>query len=283
MKRSLLLLGASGKMGTAVCHRLSQEYRIIPKTSADFDAADFDQVSRLVSQTQPDLIVNAVGMLGIDNCEREPERAFRINTLFPKHLATVSRHETILIHFSTSSVFDGSKNDFYTEKDLAAPLNIYGVTKAGGDAMVSAYSPKHYIFRIPLTFGPGRPDQFAERMLARAANGETLRIAADVFESPSYSLDIADEMLRILNEKLPFGVYHIANRGMVSLYDMMIFFTNLAGISSKIVRASHREFTTLGLKNTNTPLTSSRINPMRSWERAATEFMAQWKTSSEPA
>ena len=279
MKKKLLLLGATGKLGVALSSVLDDDFQIISKSSKDFDAADFDAVTSMVKEEEPELVVNAVAMMGIDNCEQNPEKAFRINALYPQLLAKLSAEiGATLIHFSTSAVFNGKKNDFYKESDIPCPLNVYGATKYAGDCLLAAQVEKHYIFRIAMTFGPcEKKNQFAERMLERARNGETLRLADDVYDSPSYSIDIANEVKRVLTLGLPFGLYHVTNRGQASLYELVSHMVATAGIDATIEPASYREFTHIGLKNTNTPMTSSKLKPLRTWQRAADDFMETWK------
>lgn len=278
MKRTLLLLGGTGKMGTALRKVLSVDYTLISKSSQDFDAGNQDQVKDLLNEVKPDIVINAVAMMGIDACEREPARAFLLNTLYPKWLAQhADRLGYLLVHFSTSSVFDGRKNGMYNEEDIPSPLNVYGVTKLGGDALIQAYAEQFYIFRIAMTFGLSlRGDQFTERMLEHARTGKPLRVADDVYDSPSYSMDIAREIQRILEQERPFDLYHICNRGRASLYELVCHLTRAAGLDVPIERASYKEFPHLGIKNTNTPLTTVRLNPLRSWQRAADHFAESW-------
>jgi len=275
MKKTLLLLGASGKMGTALGEVFASDYEVIPKTSADFDAANPEGASALIEEAKPNLIVNAVALLGIDRCDREADRAFKINTLFPKILAqSAKQHGACLIHLSTAAVFDGKKNDYYNENDMPSPLNIYGATKLAGDSMIRAHLKEHYIFRIPIVFGPStKEDQFTEKMLMKAKAGETLKVADDVYDSPSYSLDVAAEMKRIVDLESPFGLYHVTNRGKASLYELISYMVKKAGLNVPVERASYRQFTFVGLKNTNTPMTTGKLKPLRSWQRAADDFL----------
>ncbi len=275
MKKKLLLLGATGKMGTSLSRTLARHYFVLPKSSRDFDAGDFRETERLIADATPDIIVNAVSFMGIEPCAQDPHKAFRLNTLFPHLLARLANsRRALLVHFSSDAVFDGQKNDFYHEKDSPAPLNLYGATKFAGDAMVMAHAEKHYIFRIPFIFGPPTArGQFAERMLLKAKAGETLRVAGDVYTTPSYALDIAEEVSRLLTNDSPFGLYHLTNHGKASLYEFVVFLLRLAHIPALVKQVSHRDFPSLGIKNTNTLLTSIKLNPLRSWQDAAKDWV----------
>ena len=275
MSKKMLLLGASGKMGTALSRHLQRDYRIIPKTSRDFDALDFEQTRQLIQEIRPDYIINSVAFMGIDPCEKNPDRAYHLNGLFPKLLASLAReHGSVLVHFSTDAVFDGNKGSAYHERDLPSPLNLYGATKLVGDSMVRAYTSRYYIFRLPILFGPSpKGDQLTERLLGQARAGKPLRVAHDIVGSPSYTLDIAAEIHRILSGAMPFGLYHLNNKGQASLYELMAFLLRATHREASLEKASHLDFPTQGLRATLVPLTSVKLTPLRDWRVAAADYV----------
>ncbi len=279
-KRTLLLFGATGKVGAALRRALRDDFEIVPKSSRDLDAADFGAVTQLTRATAPDVIVNAAAFLGVEPCDREPERAFQVNARFPKLLAQLAASmDAVIAHISSDSVFDGRKGEPYVETDAPAPLNLYGGTKFLGDAMVMAHAPRHYVFRLPLVFGPtSKGGQFVEKMMARALAGEGLRIAGDVVGSPSYSLDLAAEMRRLIVEGAPFGLYHIANAGQASLYELLEHMTRAADLDAPLERVSHREFPSDVVKHVYSPIRSAKLPPLRPWREAADEYVAEtWR------
>jgi len=279
-KRTLLLFGATGKLGNALVRAMAGEFDVIPKGSRDLDAADLDGVAELTLGVRPDLIVNAAALMGVDPCERDPARALRLNALFPRRLAELAAQMGATVaHISTDAVFDGRKGAPYVETDAPAPLNLYGGAKFLGDAFVAARAERHYIFRLPLMFGPTvRNGQLVERMLARAQAGERLRIADDVVGSPSYSLDLAAAIRRLILEEAPFGLYHLANEGQASLYDLIAFLVETAGWEATVERASYKEFPSKGVKNAYTAMTSIKAPPLRPWRQAAAAYVADcWR------
>jgi len=144
MSRTLLLLGHTGKMGTAIQNALGSDYSMICKNSRDFDATDFQKVRRIVEECAPDVLVNCVALLGIDPCEQEPARAFHLNALYPRVLAELSATRGfVLVHFSTDAVFNDNTRRRYVEPDIPVPLNVYGTTKYSGDCFVMNTAPQH--------------------------------------------------------------------------------------------------------------------------------------------
>ena len=154
-KKKLLLLGSTGKMGVAVHDAFKKKYDVFGKNSKDFDATSPKTVNSLIEKIRPDIVVNTVAYLGIDPCELEPEKALHMNTMFPKHLAELSEKKGfVLAHFSTDAVFPDSEGSAFTENDSPRPLNIYGLTKFGGDSLIQSIASQHYIFRLPVLLVP---------------------------------------------------------------------------------------------------------------------------------
>lgn len=275
MSKTLLLLGCTGKVGTAVSSVFGDGYSISELCSRDFDANELDTVKDVIGKHNPDIVINTAAFLGIDPCEKEPEKAFRMNALYPKALGELSREMGfLLVHFSTDAVFDGAKRDFYTERDIPVPLNVYGATKYCGDCFVQATAERYYILRVSVLFGKTpKNNQFIEKMLKKANEGQkVLKIADDIVSSPTYSKDAALEAKRIIEGQMPFGLYHLANEGKASLYELQKAVVEAIGLDVKVEKASYKDFPYIGIKNTYTPLRSEKIPPLRPWEEAVKEY-----------
>lgn len=271
----ILLLGATGKMGLSLGSVLEGAYNVVGKNSKDFDAANLREVESLIEDTRPDIVINTVAFLGIDPCEVQPNRALQMNTLYPKRLAELSKKMGfLLVHFSTDAVFNDQKDDFYLETDRPEPVNLYGLTKFGGDCFIQSIAQRYYIFRIPILFGKSlKANQFVEKMLDRVRQGQkVLKISSDIYSSPTYSSDVADEVRRIIESSSSFGTYHIANDGKTSLYELIKEIIGNLGLRVKIEKASFRDFPYVGVKNTNTPLRSAKIKSLRPWREAVKAY-----------
>lgn len=277
MLPKILLLGSTGKMGTALREVFSVGYTVVGTSRASFDATDFLHLRKLMDEHEPDIVINTIAFLGIDACEREPEKAFQVNTLYPKYLAELSNENGFLLfHFSTDAVFNDDKQDFHLESDPVSPLNVYGLSKYGGDCFIKAIAGRYYIIRVSLLFGQSTSgSQFVEKMLTRIRQGAVvLEIADDIVLSPSYTLDVALEVKRLLEGSLPYGLYHVANQGKASLFEFMTDLVGWLHPDVCIERVSSRAFPTLGIKNSFTPLASEKLPPLRPWGEAVKAYCA---------
>ena len=274
-RKRALVLGHTGKMGTALCEVLPLKYEVVGVNRNDFDANDWSSVETIVRSVRPRIVFNTVAFLGIDACEEDPDSAFRLNSLFPADLSDLSNQmRFVLVHFSTDAVFDDQKQSAYVESDRPNPINLYGLSKYAGDRLVASIAKNYVILRVPILFGPSnKSQQFVEAMIGRVQRGERLlRIASDIVSSPSYSIDVATEALNIVESNAESGTYHIANQGVAPLNELITEFMTHLDSSCEIEAASYRDFQHVGRKNRYTPLTTTRRKPLRSWQAAVRAY-----------
>jgi len=103
--------------------------------SAEADIRNFAEVQKLVSGVRPDWIVLSAAYTDVDGCERNPELAFAINGRGVENVARAAQAIAARIFLvSTDYVFDGVSSRPYEIDDPIAPLNVYGASKAAGEA-----------------------------------------------------------------------------------------------------------------------------------------------------
>lgn len=265
---NILILGHTGKMGTALkdvlkehtLHLLGRERINIHQP---FEVIDY------VKENPIDVIINAVAHIGIDPCEEDYGEAILVNTTFPNILALLANEtDCTFVHFSTDAVFPNGGP--FVESDMPDPLNVYGLSKSLADKCIPHIHEKHYICRLSVLFGETpKKNQFVEKMLARDGD---LSIADDIILSPTYSKDVARTVKWLLEGEQPYGLYHVANDGIASLYDLMKEILENLESDAEISRASYKDFPHIGIKNTHTPLRSEKIPCMRMWQDAAKEY-----------
>lgn len=276
-----LIFGGTGKLGTALSHVFADGWDLRAVPGSDLDVTDPKALRELLVRERPSVVFNAKVLGGVDACEKAPGLAFRLNTRFPAQLAEFSEELGFtLAHFSTDAVFpDCAPGAFHTESSLPAPLNAYALTKYGADCLIPAISGRAYVFRLSVQFGE-RPaaTQFVERMLERALQGSpVLRVADDVVCSPSASLDVAGRIRAMLENGEPCGLYHLANAGQASLYELVTTAVGLLGLDTRVEAVPSSTFPALGRRSNVTPIASEKIAPLRPWQEALADFCREFK------
>ena len=128
----ILLTGSNGQLGTEFRTISRSTAEVISTGSRELDLTNEQEIRRFVREVKPDVIVNAAAFSDVDAAERNWDACFALNAIAPVILAEEAhRLDSLLIHYSTDQVFDGSKSEPYSETDPTSPLNVYGASKAG--------------------------------------------------------------------------------------------------------------------------------------------------------
>lgn len=278
-----LIFGGRGKLGTALSRAFAQGWSLRAGDGAEADVTDRAALRALIAAERPRVVFNAKVIGGVDACEQSPDLAYRINTRFPAQLAELAEElDFTLVHFSTDAIFpDCAPGRAHTESSPAAPLNAYALSKYGADCLIPDISPKAFVLRLSVQFGE-RPSstQFVERMLEQAMEGKPLlRVASDVICSPSYSLDVARRARTFLEEGAPGGLYHVANAGQASLWELVSTAVGMLGRATRVEPVPSATFPALGRRSLVTPLASEKIEALRPWQEALAEFCTEFKAA----
>ena len=77
------------------------------------DATNEGMLERAIEEGNYNIVVNAVGVLNKD-ADVDKERAIRLNSLLPHHLARITKKlSTKIIHMSTDCVFKGNTGPYF--------------------------------------------------------------------------------------------------------------------------------------------------------------------------
>lgn len=202
-------------LARAIAEVLPPHEEVIGASHAELDIADKHAMRRALEDAQPDVVINAAAFTDVDACETQQELAFRTNAEGPRILAELCREWDIpLMHISTDYVFDGEKAEPYVEEDEARPLSVYGRSKLEGERQVQKHLDRSWIVRVCGVFGPYRSN-FVSFVAGAGAKGQPLRIVKDQRLAPTYTLDAAAGIGRIL-WRGPYGIYHLTNQGFTS-------------------------------------------------------------------
>jgi dTDP-4-dehydrorhamnose reductase len=222
---NVTIIGSNGQLGADLVAAFSQNGDTVHAlTHAEIEISDLNSVSGALERSQPQVVVNTAAMHHVENCERQPEKAFAVNAIGARNLASVSRDlNAVLVHVSTDYVFDGGKNTPYVEEDVPLPLNAYGITKLAAEHFVCATTEKHFVVRTSGLYGksPCRAKgglNFIELMLKLARERGEVRVVDSEFVSPTPTVELAQQIVR-LSRSDSYGLYHATAEGSCSWYE----------------------------------------------------------------
>jgi dTDP-4-dehydrorhamnose reductase len=231
---SILLLGRHGQVAWELQRTLHSIGHVTILGSADLDLANGEQIRAMVRQLRPQIVVNAAAYTAVDKAESDVEMARSINSIAPQILAEEAKQlGALLVHYSTDYIFDGQKNNAYSEEDATNPLGVYGQTKLEGEQSIQLIGCDHLILRTTWVYGM-RGKNFLLTILRLAAERPELKIVADQIGAPTWSRSIATVTGQILSQwahnPAP-GIYHLSGGGATSWH----------GFAEKIVDYSRQQ------------------------------------------
>lgn len=220
----ILVTGAGGLLGGAIYRALSSMTLDVTglfgrkstiggtgRSGDGIDLADTDRLSQALDGFSPSLVFNCAAMPDIKPCEDDPRSARAVNSAAPAFMAAWCRARGArFVHFSTDQVFDGA-GSFYREIDRPAPVHLYGVTKAAGEAAVLAANPDAVVARLSLIYGVSSSGSrsASEGLIAALGQGRALGLFTNEFRTPVLVDDLVRAVL-FLAESGFSGLIHLA-------------------------------------------------------------------------
>ncbi len=276
------LFGANGQLGRDLSPLLPGE--VLPLKRPGADLTNGPEVTQLLRQLRPDVVVNCAAYNFVDRAESELEAACAVNTWGVRTLARVCRElDCLLVHFSTDHVFglDAGRRQPWTEDDPPGPVSVYGLSKLGGEFLVRAEGPRHLIVRTCGLYGlwgsGGKGGNFVETMLRLADQGKPVRVVADQVCTPTFTLDLARTAVALIQARAE-GLFHVTSGGACSWFEFAQAIFELAGRKVDLAPISTREYAAAARRPAFSVLASSRlagagVPPLRPWREALTDYL----------
>lgn len=274
----ILVTGARGLLGTELVRVLAKNHAVIPLTRAEADLTDEQATHATITRAEPEYVIHAAAWTNVDACEAHPPRAYAENAEATRHVALACRELGIpMLYVSTDYVFDGRKGAPYNEGDPAGPVNVYGASKLGGERHLQELVPRGCILRSAWLFGLGR-ENFLENILVQGERGRALRVVSDQVGSPTYAVDLAERLAELVGRGAT-GLYHVANAGAVSRYEVAQWVAQQLGWAAEQLeplaggslpgRAKRPAYSALA----NERLLAEGLAPLRPWQAGVSAYL----------
>lgn len=278
----ILITGAAGMVGshTLDCYDPS-EVRLTDID--DLDVRNIGQVMAAVAAVHPWLVIHLAAETDVDRCQLEVDHAYRTNTVGTMNVALAcQRYDAEMVYVSTLGVFDGSSEEPYTEFERPAPVNVYARTKWEGEKVVQGLLQRYYTVRAGWIFGGKEKDRkFVGKIAALCLNGvREILVVRDKTGSPTFARDLMRN-IKLLTEKRLYGLYHMANRGFCTRYELAQEIARITGGKTTLVPVSSDAFPLPAARpnseaGRNYKLELVGLDQMRHWKPALEEYMRSW-------
>lgn len=239
----ILVTGAKGMLGRDLCPILEDcGYDVTEADRDEFDITDESACETFISACAPNYVIHCAAYTDVNRAEDDP-MAELVNAKGAENVAKAcEKIGAVIVYISTDYVFDGSKNSPYLPDDKTNPLNAYGRTKLHGEEAVQKYSTRYYIARTSWLYGH-HGKNFVETMLALAPRPE-LKVVDDQVGCPTWTVELANGIVDLIDEDSEYGIYHICGSGETSWYGFAKEIFKQSGLDVNLKPCSSSEFPT---------------------------------------
>ncbi len=243
----LLILGGDGMLGHQLLKQWGRVHDVrvtlrrdlsdyalcglFDRTNA-FDGVDVRSVESLVgvlAEFQPEVVVNAVGIVKQRSDAKQAIPSLEINALLPHRLAQLCRDRGArLVHVSTDCVFSG-RTGGYTEESPSDAEDLYGRTKFLGEVQdLDCLTLRTSIIGPELSSKTGLFEWFL-------AQRGTIRGFTQAIYTGLTTRELA-RVMQMLVERHPeaAGLYHVSSEP-ISKYDLLCMIRDRLGCDVEII------------------------------------------------
>lgn len=275
--------GASGILGTDIVKELkAQGWEVLEFTSKNIVLEDLADVRARLTPFQPDVVVHSAAMTNVDLCEDDRDAAVKINVIGTHNMSLVAAElGARMVYISSCGVYGTGKTEPYNELDTTHPLNYHHFTKLAGEQRVTDHHQRYLILRTGWLFGGDTTQRknFVEARRKEATTAAILKSAGDKFGSPTYTVDLARQLVFLLKQEV-YGLFNAVNSGSASRYEYVAEILKLLRLNTPLEKVDSNAFPRRANMPDNEVLDNMYLrlrgfDQMRDWREALAEYIHQ--------
>lgn len=277
----VLVTGSNGQLGYDIIKELEKrKIEYVATTSQNMDITIKEDVERVVREVEPTHIIHCAAYTAVDKAETEVQLCNKVNIQGTENLVEICKELGItLMYFSTDYVFGAVGDKPNKVDDELNPQSVYAKSKYEGELRVINLE-KFFIIRISWIYGKNG-NNFVNTMMRLAEEKKEISVVSDQIGSPTYTVDIANEICDIINTE-KFGIYHVANEGYVSWADFARKIFEYANVKVKVKNISTLEYNAKAIRPLNSRFDTSKLvnmgfNKLPVWDDALYRYMIEKK------
>tara|TARA_Y100000817_G_scaffold295825_1_gene270890 strand:- start:2224 stop:3087 length:864 start_codon:yes stop_codon:yes gene_type:complete len=237
--KTLLITGAYGQLGDACVKFLKNNYNITlsgvspSDGGVHLDIRSKSSIKKVLSDIDPDVILNLAALTDVDGCELDPQQAKDINFSGVKNLCRdFSGH---FIQISTDYVFDG-KSGPYSEEDEPKPKSVYGKTKLFADNWLLDNYSKSTIIRTNILYSYTKRTKasFLKWVVDSLNDNQNIKVVNDQWNNPTWTESLSSVISKIIDNQA-FDLYHYGDRDILNRFDFSILISKVFNLDSSLI------------------------------------------------
>ncbi len=274
-----LVTGARGMLGRDLVACLEREGEDAAAYGrGELDITDAAAVREILRRRRPGVVANCAAWTAVDDAETHEDAALRVNGHAVAGLAAACADQgSTLVQVSTDYVFDGAARQPYAETDPPAPRTAYGRSKLAGERavldLVAAGGLAGYVVRTAWLYGAHGPN-FVRTMIRLERDSPTVDVVDDQRGQPSWTADVARQVIALVRSGAASGVYHATSSGCTTWFGLAREVFTLLGADPARVRP-----TTTSAYPRPAPRPPYSVLGHDGWIKAGLDPIGDWRDS----
>ncbi len=199
------------------------------------DIADAAALMTVVREIRPDVVIHTAAWTDVDGCERDPERAERVNGSGAANVAKAAADVgAYCLAVGTDFVFAGDGGAPYDEDSEPSPISHYGSSKLNGERAVLATSPAFGVARTAWVWG-GAGKHFPRTVLSVLRDRGGMTVVTDERGNPTHAHDLAVALTELAALR-GAGVFHLMNEQPTSRFGFARAIAGVGGFDPGLIQ-----------------------------------------------
>ncbi|WP_142784485.1 dTDP-4-dehydrorhamnose reductase [Changchengzhania lutea] len=256
---TILVTGANGQLGKTIQELYSEntsglDFKFVSKSELDITSEDL--VESFFKENKFDYCINCAAYTNVEQAEKTPEIAFKVNAEAVKNLARACKeNNVIIIHISTDYVFDGEKKTPYTIDDIPNPISEYGKSKLLGEQHIQEIMESFFIVRTSWLYSKKYGKNFYRTILNLAETKKELSITTEQVGCPTNTENLANYIINLITSKsIDFGIKHYCDSREMTWYEFAKQILSENNLKNKTILVKASNYSTFAKRPKNSVL-----------------------------
>ena len=281
----ILVTGANGQLGKEFKNNLYKSvHKFYFTDENELDVTKKKEILDYVKIHKIELIINCAAYTNVNGAEKNKKKAIKVNLDAVKNIVEVCEEKKLkMIHFSTDYVYNSKNLTPVSEVSNIDPVNYYGFSKREGEKIIENSSSNSVIIRTSWLYS-AYGNNFVKNMIKKGENEKKVYVINDQFGCPTYSKDLVDFILKILdsNKLYKKKIYNFSNEGFTNWYEFTKKIFELKKINCEVIAVDSNYYRNIAIRPKYSVTDKSRIKNIfniviRNWNEALKEFIINYK------
>lgn len=281
----VLITGSNGMLGSSLLKLLSYK-EVVGFESDRLDVTNASECLEVLQKENPTIIIHTAAYTNVEECEVNPQKTYKINTIGTQNLVNYCVNKDILFIYISSTGIYGTKkeNEPYNEFDEVSPTTIHHKSKYEAEKVVQNHLSRYLILRTGWLFGGGikHSKNFVYKRYLEAKNSNQIYSDDSQIGNPTYVNDFVYQIEKLIDSK-QYGIFNCVNEAKnISRYEYVRKIVELFDLNCEVKVAPDGMFKRVAKVSKNESAINYKLkllnlNVMNSYEKSLFVYIEKLK------